>query len=97
MILLVLLMYYCSFFVLFVPFLNFQEEESASCSFGTFGEEKVFDCNERKAFFVYLSKIQHDSRFDESRSLLERTPSQCKSPLFANLPHFTCHVHLPVG
>ncbi|KAF8781801.1 Ubiquitin carboxyl-terminal hydrolase CYLD like protein [Argiope bruennichi] len=42
------------------------EEESSSCTDGTFNGKRYFTCSPRKAFFVRLSHCRKDSRFLES-------------------------------
>ncbi|KAG8198988.1 hypothetical protein JTE90_001788 [Oedothorax gibbosus] len=42
------------------------EEESSSCTDGTFNGKRYFSCPSRKAFFVRLSHCRKDSRFLES-------------------------------
>ncbi|XP_054720365.1 ubiquitin carboxyl-terminal hydrolase CYLD-like isoform X2 [Uloborus diversus] len=42
------------------------EEESSSCTDGTFNGKRYFTCPSRKAFFVRLSHCRKDSRFLES-------------------------------
>ncbi|XP_035214266.1 ubiquitin carboxyl-terminal hydrolase CYLD-like isoform X1 [Stegodyphus dumicola] len=42
------------------------EEESSSCTDGTFNGKRYFSCPPRKAFFVRLSHCRKDSRFQES-------------------------------
>lgn len=43
-----------------------QEDESSSCTDGTFNGKRYFSCPPRKAFFVRLSHCRKDSRFLES-------------------------------
>ncbi len=52
------------------------EEESTSCTDGTFAGKRLFICPPRKGFFVYLHKCRKDPRFEESPKYITRTDEQ---------------------
>lgn len=52
------------------------EEESSSCTGGTFAGKRLFVCPPRKGFFVYLHKCRKDPRFEESPKYIARADEQ---------------------
>lgn len=52
------------------------EEESTSCTDGTFAGKRLFMSPPRKGYFVYLHKVKKDPRFEESPKYVSRADEQ---------------------
>ena len=52
------------------------EEESSSCTDGTFAGKRLFVSPPRKGFFVYMHKCRKDPRFEESPKYITRADEQ---------------------
>jgi len=55
-----------------------QEVPNNSCTDGSFGKYRPFVCHQKKGFYVYLSKVKKDSRFQENPEFCDRNMSQGK-------------------